>query len=307
MPTRIVEWSALDGTRLAATVHDPDSSAGDAADLPVLCLPGLTRNGRDFAVLAAALAGDPVRPRRVIAVDFRGRGLSGWADPTTYRPDVEATDVIAGLDALGIAKAAVIGTSRGGIVTMVLAAAAGERIGPVVLNDIGPVIERAGLVAIRDRMHLMLGAPPAGDWAEAVAALRATMGSAFTALSDDDWTAVARQLMRADAGGRPVLDYDPRLFDAFADFDPAVGIAPFWPAYEALDGRPLLVIRGENSDLLSEETVDEMLARLPHTDIWTVPGEGHAPLLRDFPTIAAIRAFLDGATVPAPPVGAVTP
>ncbi|WP_075215901.1 alpha/beta fold hydrolase [Mongoliimonas terrestris] len=286
---RPIDWTAADGTRLGGTIREPAGAAGR----PVLCLPGLTRNGRDFETLAAALSsGD--HPRTVVTMDFRGRGRSAYADPATYRPDVEAADVVAGLDSLGIETPAIVGTSRGGIVTMILAATAPARVGPVVLNDIGPVIETAGLAAIASRMNLTLG-HAITTWDEAVADLKATMGLTFTTLSDEDWTAVARAMYREDADGRPVLDYDPRLFDAFATFDPAKGLPPFWPAYLALGDRPVMVIRGEASDLLSEATVAEMAAKLPHVTVLRVPHQGHAPTLTDAPTIAAVRAFLDRA------------
>ena len=283
---READWRAGDGTRIVATLVGPERTG----HMPVLCLPGLTRNARDFDALAAALAADPRKPRTVIAIDFRGRGRSGRADPATYRPDVEAADVLAGLDALGIAKAAVVGTSRGGIVAMIIAAMAGDRLGPVVLNDIGPVIERGGLVAIRDRMGSMLGVPPA-DWDAAVTDLKATMGRSFTAMAGDDWMAFARQMYREE-DGRPVLDYDPGLLASFATFDPEVGLPPFWPIFQALGDRPVLAIRGLNSDLLSEETLAGMAARLPQMAVHRVPDEGHAPLLKDAPTIRRILDFL---------------
>lgn len=286
MPTRIVEWAAADGTRLAATLRGPDAS--DA--MPVLCLPGLTRNGRDFAALAEVLSAGP-NGRRTICMDFRGRGLSGWADPATYRPDVEAADTFAGLDHFGITKVAVVGTSRGGIVAMLLAATAGDRIGPVVLNDIGPVIERDGLLSIRDRMQGTVGAPLA-DFAAAAQALGRFLRADFPALNEADWLRLARQTHREDADGRPVLDYDPALAAAFGSFDPNKGLPPFWPAYDALADRPVLVVRGAKSDLLSEQTVAEMVARLPRVTIHRVPDEGHAPLLWDAPTIGRIQAFL---------------
>lgn len=284
---READWRAADGTRIVATLHGPERT-GHA---PVLCLPGLTRNARDFTVLAEAIAGDPLKPRTVVAVDFRGRGRSDAAPPETYRPDVEAADVVAGLDALGIAKAAVVGTSRGGIVAMILAATVGERVGPVVLNDIGPVIERGGLLAIRERMGSMLG-EPVRDWAGAVSDLRATMGRSFTALSEADWLAFAHQMYR-EVDGRPVLDYDPALLGAFASFDPEVGYPPFWPLYEALGERRVLAIRGANSDLLSQETLHAMASALPRVETLTVPDEGHAPLLTDAPTIRRILDFLN--------------
>jgi pimeloyl-ACP methyl ester carboxylesterase len=287
--TRLIDWIAGDGTRLVARLREPVSPAAR----PVLCLPGLTRNSRDFERLAQALStGD--RPRSVAAMDYRGRGLSGYADPATYRPDVEAIDVIAGLDRLGWSTPAIVGTSRGGLITMILASSAPDRVGPLVLNDIGPVIDIGGLLAIRDRMRSMLSAPPP-DWASAVSDLRATMGLAFTAMPDSDWLGFARQMYRDDGTGRPVLDYDPRLFDAFANFDPEVDIEPLWPLLEALAPRKVLAIRGENSDLLNEETLAEMARRVPGMEIHRVAGEGHAPLLNDEPTIERIRRFFDEA------------
>lgn len=289
MTARDVTWTAEDGTRLAGRIYgaDPARSPGRT----VVCLPGLTRNGRDFAVLAEALSTGP-DPFSVVTMDFRGRGRSGYADPATYRPDMEARDTIAGFDALGIDEARVVGTSRGGIVAMVIAATMGNRLGRVVLNDIGPVIERAGLIAIKDRMGQMLG-HRVETWADAVGDLKATMGRTFTAMDDAAWSAFARQMYREDEAGRPVLDYDPALLTSFATFDPEVGLPPFWPMFMALGNRPVLVLRGENSDLLSEETVSEMVARLPTVAVHRVRDEGHAPLLTDVPTITRIRAFLE--------------
>lgn len=290
MQVRKVEWTAADGTRLAAAVRGPDASA----DLPVLCLPGLTRNGRDFAPLAEALAGDGNRPRRVIAMDFRGRGLSAWADPATYRVDVEAADVVAGLDALGISTAAVVGTSRGGLVAMVMAATAGDRLGPVVLNDIGPVIELAGLLAIRDRMQVLIGETH-HDWSAVVEDFRRSLADRFPHFTADDWLRLAHQTHREDDEGRPVLDYDPALYTAFAGFDPQAGLPALWELFDAFGRRPLLAIRGEHSDILSEETLAAMQARLPQMAVHRVPDEGHAPMLWDAPSIARIRRFLDEA------------
>jgi pimeloyl-ACP methyl ester carboxylesterase len=262
--------------------------------LPIVCLPGLTRNSRDFSVLAEALASDRDRPRTVVAMDYRGRGLSAWADPASYRPDVEAGDVIAGLDHLGIGTAAVIGTSRGGIIAMILAASAGDRLGPVVLNDIGPVVELSGLIAIRDRIKVML-ADVIVTWDDAVADMKATMGRGFPAFTDAEWLDFAHQIYRSGADGRPVLDYDPALLDTFGGFDPEIGIPPFWPLFEALGARPVLAIRGENSDLLSEATITGMTERLPHMEVHRVPGQAHAPLLKDAPTLLRIKDFLNRA------------
>lgn len=284
-----IEWAAGDGTKIFGRLRGPATSPLR----PVVCLPGLTRNGRDFDGIAAALAAGP-RARRVLAVDFRGRGRSGYADPATYRPDVEGDDVIAGLDRLGWRTPAYLGTSRGGIVTMVLAARNGDRVGPVILNDIGPVVSIEGLIAIRDRMAANISRPPQ-DWAGAVADLRAHMGPGFPALTDEDWQRFARQIYRTDAGGLPVLDYDPGLLTAFAAFDPAVGYPPLWPLFEALAPRPVMTVRGETSDLLDGETLAGMVERLPDMQVHHVPDQGHAPLLDDAPTIEAITRFLDEA------------
>lgn len=286
---RDIAWTAADGTTLFGHVWEPDVTRFGAKTL--VCLPGLTRNGRDFAVVARALAGSD-HPRTVVAMDFRGRGRSGYADPSSYRPDVEASDTIAGLDALGLKEPiALLGTSRGGIVSMILATIAPDRVGPVILNDIGPVIEREGLAAIKARIGGMVGVARS-DWNSAVADLKSNMGRRFTNVPDDGWLKVARQIYRDGPDGRPVLDYDPALVTAFSAFDETVGLPPFWPAFEALADRPVLVIRGERSDLLSEETVAEMQRRLPQTEVHRVPAEGHAPLLWDEPTITRIENFL---------------
>lgn len=291
---RLIEWTAPDGVRIVARLYEPTRPFGR----PVVCLPGLTRNSRDFDSLAEVLAGHSERPRTVLAVDYRGRGLSGYAEPATYRPDVEAADVVTGLDSLGWIDPAVVGTSRGGIIAMLLAATQPKRAGPVVLNDIGPVIDLPGLVAIRERMDAMLTGDGPDGWDEIVAGLKVHMGPAFPALTEDDWQAFARQMYREDAsGGRPVLDYDPALLSAFADFDPTVGVPPFWPIFAALAPRPVLTIRGETSDLLSEETLVAMQAAMPAMEIHRVAGEGHAPLLRDAATIERIRDFLERAEV----------
>jgi pimeloyl-ACP methyl ester carboxylesterase len=289
MEVRIVEWTAPDGTRLAGRMRGPV-----AADRrPVVCLPGLTRNSRDFDRLAEALADPASGERTVLAVDYRGRGLSDYADPATYRPEVEAADILAALDRFRFDAPVLVGTSRGGIIAMILASTAPERVGPVVLNDIGPVIEPAGLGEITRRMQAMIGRPAPSDWDQATAEITGFVGPGFPAMTLSDWRIFARQVYREDAQGRPVLDYDPRLYEAFAGFDPEVGIPPFWPLFEALAPRPVLAIRGELSDLLSAATLEEMAARHPGLETHLVPREGHAPLIADSPTIERIRGFLD--------------
>ena len=277
-------FTSADGVRLYIRIDGPKDGS------PVLCLPGLTRNSRDFEALTETLIHDPRALFRVIRMDLRGRGKSASADPSSYRPDVEASDVIAGLDHLGIARPAVVGTSRGGIIAMILAATQAERLGPVVLNDIGPAIDIGGLLNIQGRMRRGTGRMIA-SWSEAEAGLKFGLGAEFPALSPEDWSAFARQIYRDD-NGRPVLDYDPKLIVTMDNLDPVAGLPTMWPLFDALAGRPLMAVRGALSDLLSEATLCEMQARRPDMVVHQVAGEGHAPMLRDPASRRAIADFL---------------
>ncbi|CAG1010001.1 MAG: alpha/beta hydrolase [Rhizobiaceae bacterium] len=281
-------YSAQDGLRLHARVY------GERRDgrLPVVCLAGLTRNARDFHELALSLSGDGEAPRQVVAFDYRGRGESAW-DPDWRRYDakVETQDIIDGLSALGIGQAAFIGTSRGGIIIHLLAAMRPVLIGAAVLNDIGPVVEVAGLVQIRTYLD---GAPKPATFAEAAEIVRAAQGSAFSALADADWQRMTRAIYR-DEGGVPVADYDPALMNTLAGLDPNKPLPELWPLFAALSKVPVLAIRGANSTLFSAATLDAMAARHPDFRAVTVAGQGHAPLLDSGDLPAAIKAFLAGA------------
>lgn len=273
-------FQAPDGRTLA--YHDTHSE-GPA----VLCLPGLTRNSRDFAGLAQHL-GDRYR---VLRLDPRGRGLSEWAvDPVAeYTVAVEVGDALALLDHLGIARAAIIGTSRGGLMGMTIAAAVPERVRGLVLNDIGPVIEREGL----DFILTYLGIEPkAATFEEAARGLEATMGRAFPDLTHEQWLGFARTIFR-DEGGRPRLSYDPRLRQA-VEASLKQGPAELWDLFDALAGVPLLAIRGENSNILSAATLAEMARRRPDMLWVTVPRRGHPPFLDEPEARAAVNAFLEG-------------
>ena len=282
MNFREVFYTSGDGLRLYARDHGPQNSGR----LPVLCLPGLTRNAKDFEPLAERLGAS----RRVICPDFRGRGRSQYAgDPLTYRPDVELSDTLLLLDALEVQRAAVVGTSRGGIVGMIMAAKAPERLAGLLLNDIGPRIDTSGLLRIRG----YLGTDPEfSDWAEAVAALKAT-NPGFDTLTAADWERFARRVFREEKG-RPRADYDPRLaanFPSAADI--AAGQVPeLWALLPALAGVPVTVLRGVHSDLLSAATVAEMLAHLPHATAVTVADRGHVPFLDEPESLAAVDALL---------------
>jgi pimeloyl-ACP methyl ester carboxylesterase len=273
-------FTAADGTRLYARDY-----GGGGNLTPAVCLPGLTRNSKDFETIAPTLSAT----RRVVALDFRGRGLSGRADPQTYRPDQEAADTLAVLDHLGIDRFAVIGTSRGGIVAMVMAARALNRMAGVLFNDIGPRIDRQGLLRIRS----YLGSDPQfGGWTEAVAALKAA-NPGFPGLREDEWLAFARRVYR-EVEGRPRADYDMGLA---ANFPPPAEIAEgkvpeLWPLFDILAPLPCLVIRGEHSDLLSPQTVAEMQQRHARLAAATIPGRGHVPFLDEPESLAAITDWL---------------
>lgn len=279
-----IHYRVRDGLRLYARRY-PACRA--TASRPVVCLPGLTRNSRDFHDLAVALARHPVAPRTVYALDYRGRGLSDYdRDWKGYTVPNEAQDVLDFVARENLHGAGFIGTSRGGLITMVLSALQPSAVGTVVLNDIGPVIEREGLVRIAS--YLGRVALPK-TWDEAAAVVAAASRRQFPDVPDSVWPEIARQWFNVK-DGRPAPGYDPALRRTFALSDEAP--PPLWPQFAALVGRPLLIIRGEMSDLLSQATVDTMLARHRGSRALVVRGQGHAPFLKDTPSIEAVAAFL---------------
>ncbi|WP_029004187.1 alpha/beta fold hydrolase [Azorhizobium doebereinerae] len=283
---RYFAYPSTDGLALFGRVWgEPQASP------PIVLLPGLTRNSRDFEALAQALSGHPERPRQVVALDFRGRGGSAYGPVASYNPFQEAQDTLRGLAELGISRAVLLGTSRGGLVMLMLASLlkrAGLFAGAI-FNDIGPVIEAAGLTRIAG----YVGKPIPEDWPGLVADLKGAQGALFPALSDDEWERYARQIYRDD-GGRPRLAYDAALEEAFRAFDPAKPAPDLWPAFDALVEVPMMVVHGALSDILSGETVAQMAARHPGLAVYSVADQGHAPLLWDEASHAAIQAFLDG-------------
>ncbi len=270
-------FTAADGARL----HFLDDGPG--AGPPLLCLAGLTRTSRDFDYLAPHLPGV-----RLIRPDYRGRGMSDWTGPATYTVAQEAADALALLDHLGIARAALLGTSRGGLVGMVLAATAKPRLAGLCLNDIGPVIERAGLQRIAD----YVGRFPALDsHAAAAEALRGFM-SGFEGVPEARYLEEARRHFPQGPDGRLRLAYDARLREPFLAH--LTGPEPdLWPAFDACAGLPLALIRGANSDLLSAATVAEMRRRRPDMILAEVPGRAHIPFLDEPESLAAIRTWLE--------------
>lgn len=275
-------FSARDGLRL----HGRRYPAPASRRRPAVCLAGLTRNVRDFHDLALSLsAGVDARP--VFALDSRGRGASQH-DPNwrNYSVHIEMLDAQDFLTLLDLDDPVVIGTSRGGIIAMLLAVAQPTRLGAVVLNDIGPVIEPDGLA----RISAYVGKIPLPEsWAAAGRLIAKMSHRAFPAVPDTQWEEVARQWFN-DAEGRPAPSYDPRIARTFASGGNT--IPALWPQFGALSHVPLLVIRGEHSDILSEETVHQMRARHPACAALTVPGQGHAPLLKDPGSIGALSGFL---------------
>lgn len=272
-------FTVSDGLRL----HFRDYP-GSADKPPLLCLPGLTRNARDFESFAERCS-----PRfRVLALEFRGRGMSDHDPvPSRYNPLTYAQDTIQLLDHLGIAQAVFVGTSLGGLVTMCMAVIAPQRIAASIINDIGPDLDPAGL----DRIKSYVGADVRfADWDEAARRLAANNPGVPLHYTHDDWVKMARRTCRERDGGIG-FDYDMAIAGAF---DHSGGVPQFdmWPLFEALAQKPLLVIRGERSDLLSGETLERMKTVAPNMKTAIVAGVGHAPDLDEPEAVAAIDAFL---------------
>jgi pimeloyl-ACP methyl ester carboxylesterase len=277
-----IYFTCRDGLRLYGRHYRPDAAPRAR---PIVCLAGLTRNSRDFHTIALALSRGS-HPRDVFTLDTRGRGLSEYdPDWKNYAVPIEMQDVIDFMMMLGLRNAGVIGTSRGGIIAMVLAAVQPSLIGAVVLNDIGPVIEMEGLARIAGYVGRV---PLPKSWDDAARIIQDLFHRDFPKMTDEDLEAVARQIFN-EKQGRPASGYDPKLSKCLSVLDGP--IPALWPQFEAMKRLPVLVLRGANSDLLSEKTVEEMRRRHPHLSSIVVPDEGHAPLLRDATTIAAIASF----------------
>lgn len=278
--------TAPDGLRLH--VRDWTPQGGEAT--PVVCLPGLARTAADFEPLATRLAnGAAGRPRRVLALDYRGRGLSDRdSDWRNYDLKIENADILACLDALGVEKAVFVGTSRGGLHIMTLAATRPAALRGAVLNDIGPVIEANGLARIRGYVGKL---PNPSSLEDAIDLLKRTMGAQFPSLHEDDWHAYAR-LTFEEKDGRFTPRYDTKLMKTLEGLDLDAPLPTAWAQFEGLAGIPVLTLRGETSDLLSPQTLEEMQRRHPRFETHVIPGQGHAPLLLDQPTLERICAFI---------------
>jgi pimeloyl-ACP methyl ester carboxylesterase len=290
MPTALSSFTdhycqSADGLKLHAKSIGPDN----AKALPVLCLPGLTRTTDDFDDIARALANAPGVPRKVIAMDFRGRGLSGYdSDPANYNVVVECNDVIAMAASLNLRRAIFLGTSRGGIVSMVMAATKPELMAGLIFNDIGPALDMKGLMKI---VGYIADPPPRQTFDEAARGLKELFGSVFPKLDDAGWMAWARRAFRETQGGGLERTYDLKLSKTLEGIDASNPPPPAWELFDKLAGKPLMLIHGELSDLLSPQGVNDMMTRRPDIDLVEVRDEGHAPLLADKPTMDRIIAF----------------
>jgi pimeloyl-ACP methyl ester carboxylesterase len=273
-------YSSADGLKLYCCIYPAQQPDGAA----ILCLPGLTRNSRDFVALAGHL-----QPRHeVLTADLRGRGLSDRdSDPARYQLLNYVQDAWSLLDSRGLSRVVVIGTSLGGLIGMVMAATRPANIAGLVLNDIGPEIDPAGLRRIAGYAGKL---PPVSSWAEAAAQTKSIYGLALPGLTDAEWLDYARCGYRQNANGVPVPDMDPKISEAFKNTSTAA--ADMWPLYAQIKRVPMLVIRGSLSDILSAATVARMLREKPDLRHIEVAGRGHTPLLNESPCVAAIDAFV---------------
>lgn len=275
---------SADGLSLYAREYGPR----DSPELPVVCLPGLTRNSDDFHELGLALGSAPERPRRVISVDYRGRGRSDWdKDWRNYDVRIELADLIQVLGATGIDQAVFVGTSRGGLITMALSTVRPDLIAGIVLNDVGPVLEPKGLARIKSYVGKL---PAPRDFDDAARLMRDVSGGQFPGYTDAQWRKLAAGTWREDAG-QMVLRYDPMLMKAIENLDLSGPLPDLWPFFDALRAFPILAIRGENSDLLTADTLAKMAERHPALTSLTAPGEGHAPAIEG-DVLSAIVAFI---------------
>lgn len=273
-------WTTRDGLRL----HYRDYP-GPASRPPVLCLPGLTRNARDFEDLAARLS----PAWRVLCLEMRGRGDSDYArDSMTYNPLQYVEDIEALLAEQAIARFVAIGTSLGGLLTMLLAGRDPERIAGAVLNDVGPEVDPEGIARIRGyvgqgRNH--------ETWMHAARALQEAQGDVYPGYEISDWLRHAKRTMVLGSGGRIAFDYDMKIAEPF-EHDDGTQVVDMWPLWRALSGRPVLLLRGENSDILSADVARRMIAELPGAELASIPATGHAPTLDEPQAIEAIERLL---------------
>jgi len=286
-------WESADGLQLHYRDYAELSEGSGASDRPpILCIPGLTRNARDFEPVAEAFAGQ----WRVIATELRGRGESEYAkNSDSYNPMQYVADIAALLEAEKLEKVVLFGTSLGGLVAMLLTQAMPDKVAGVMLNDIGPDIEEEGLDRIREYVGHGRSFP---TWMHAAWSLKETSGQAYPGYSISDWLKLAKRLMCVGGNGRITYDYDMRIAEPFAAADNDPREFDMWPVFEAMAGRPCLALRGELSDILSAATLRKMAKRVPDLQAVTVQHVGHAPCLDEPASLDAMAQLLAKVAAP---------
>ncbi len=289
-----LRFGSFDGLQLAVRYYPaiapatPDES-NTARPAPLICLPSITGNAKDFHSLALALSSDQTRPRDVYSLDYRGRGRSAHDPAKKYDVRTEMLDTAAFLIAMDLHRVIVLGTSHGGIIAMLLAVHRPAVLQAVVLNDIGPFTEPAGLTRL---LSVIAKAPFPNDWDEAREIVKQMHHGQFPKHEADDWDRFARRYY-AEEEGLPAPNFDPHLTKDLANKDLIHKSQPLWQEFQALRHLPLLVLRGENSDLLSPQTLVQMGSLHPRMKTHIVLDQGHAPMLEDRETITVIANFLN--------------
>lgn len=278
---RDIFYQSIDGLRLYAADYGPKDAA-----LTVLCMHGLTRNHKDFEPLIRQLD----LPCRFIAVDVRGRGLSDRDPNRAYSPDVYVGDMITLLDELGVNKVTLIGTSMGGLMAMIMSQAMKDRIQGIVLNDVGPAVNPAGVKRIASYTSGIRSFP---NWQAAADAIQSSQHTAFPNLTDPDWMDFAHQTCRETDAGQVMFDYDPAITENMDVSGPVWKINfMMWRLFGRMKHIPLLTVRGEHSDILTSKTANLMCRRHKKCRLVTVPNRGHAPMLSEPEAVSAISDFL---------------
>lgn len=275
-------YRSADKLKLYARVYP-----GDRQKPTLLCLHGLTRNSADFDPLANKLAN-----YSIVSADQRGRGNSAWdRDAAHYRPDIYCKDMFTLIEQLNLSNIVAIGTSMGGLMTMMMGAMQPGMFKAAIINDIGPVVDPAGIKRISGYVGV---SSDFKNWDEAVAAIKAQGEDIFEGFTDADWIAFAQRTCKKLPNGRIAFLYDPAIKQGLKGAGASAVPPDLWPVYDALKGMPLLVIRGAKSDILSPKTADEMIARNPAAKLATIPRRGHAPILDEPAAVSAITEFLEG-------------
>lgn len=283
-------WREFSCTTLdGLTIRGRDYGARSADNIPLVCLPGLTRSTRDFDEIATIISQDPDAPRRVLSLDYRGRGQSDYDQNwKNYSPTVEANDILNSISAAGMTDVSILGTSRGGIIAMLLGSLRPGILKGVMLHDIGPSIDITGLIKIKTYLSRM---PTPQNWQDAAEILRTVHKGSFPGFQDDDWQRAAR-LTFAERNGKPFIDFDKNLIKTLDNISPDSVTPNLWPQFLSLRSIPLLTIKGGISDLLSAKTLELMDRAHPTMKSVTVNNEGHVPSLMGDETRAAIKAHL---------------